>query len=63
MLVPIGITAVTLVKAIVSIAQGFGQQAIAERVEDVETLESLREYGVDLAQGFHLGRPQPLAAG
>jgi PAS domain S-box-containing protein len=50
-----------LVKAIVNIAQGFGQQTIAEGVEDAETLELLREYGVDLAQGFHLGRPQPLA--
>jgi PAS domain S-box-containing protein len=49
-----------LVKAIVNIAQGFGQQTIAEGVEDAETLELLREYGVDLAQGFHLGRPQPL---
>jgi EAL domain-containing protein (putative c-di-GMP-specific phosphodiesterase class I) len=50
-----------LVKAIVNIAQGFGQQTIAEGVEDAETLELLREYGVDLAQGFHLGRPQPIA--
>jgi EAL domain-containing protein (putative c-di-GMP-specific phosphodiesterase class I) len=49
-----------LVKAIVNIAQGFGQQTIAEGVEDAETLELLREYGVDLAQGYHLGRPQPL---
>jgi PAS domain S-box-containing protein len=50
-----------VVKAIVNIAQGFGQQTIAEGVEDAETLELLRAYGVDLAQGFHLGRPQPLA--
>jgi EAL domain-containing protein (putative c-di-GMP-specific phosphodiesterase class I) len=49
-----------LVNAIVNIAQGFGQQTIAEGVEDSETLELLRDYGVDLAQGFHLGRPEPL---
>lgn len=49
-----------LVSAIVNIAQGFGQQTIAEGVEDGETLELLRECGVDAAQGFYLGRPAPL---
>jgi len=49
-----------LVKAIVNIAHGLGQQTIAEGVEDSETLDLLREYGVELAQGFYLGRPQPL---
>ncbi len=49
-----------LVKAIVNIAHGFNQQTIAEGVENSETLDLLREFGVDLAQGFHLGRPQPL---
>ena len=49
-----------LVRAIVNIAQGFGLQTIAEGVEDVETLNLLREYGVDQAQGFYIGRPQPL---
>jgi len=52
-----------LVKAIVNIAQGFSQLTIAEGVEDSETLELLREYGVDLAQGFHIGRPRPLGPG
>jgi PAS domain S-box-containing protein len=51
-----------LVKAIVNIAHGLGQQTIAEGVENSETLDLLREYGVDLAQGFYLGRPQPLAS-
>jgi PAS domain S-box-containing protein len=46
-----------LVKAIVNLSQGFGLQTIAEGVEDEETLELLRSYGVDHAQGFHLGRP------
>ena len=49
-----------LVKAIVNIAHGLGQQTIAEGVENSETLDLLREYGVDLAQGFYVGRPQPL---
>jgi EAL domain-containing protein (putative c-di-GMP-specific phosphodiesterase class I) len=49
-----------LVKAMVNLALGFGQQTIAEGVEDAQTLELLREYGVDFAQGFHLGRPAPI---
>lgn len=49
-----------VVKAIVNLAQGFGCETIAEGVEDEETLVLLREYGVDFAQGYHLGRPAPL---
>lgn len=49
-----------LVKAIVNLAQGFGQETIAEGVEDERTLELLRRYGVDYAQGFHLGHPAPV---
>jgi PAS domain S-box-containing protein len=46
-----------VVQAIVSLARGFGHQTIAEGVEDAKTLELLRTYGVDFAQGYHLGRP------
>jgi PAS domain S-box-containing protein len=49
-----------LVKAIVGLARDFGYQTIAEGVENGETLERLQEYGVDFAQGFHLGRPAPI---
>ena len=45
------------VKAIVEIARGLGKRTIAEFVQDDETTRLLREYGVDMAQGFHLGRP------
>ncbi len=45
------------VKAIVEIARGLGKTTIAEFVEDDATERMLREYGVDMAQGFHLGRP------
>jgi EAL domain-containing protein (putative c-di-GMP-specific phosphodiesterase class I) len=48
-----------LVQAIVHIAQSFGQRTIAEGVEDEETLDLLRDLGVDFAQGYHLGRPGP----
>jgi PAS domain S-box-containing protein len=46
-----------LVRAIVGLGKDFGYETIAEGVEDVETLCLLKEYGVDFAQGFHLGRP------
>ncbi len=49
-----------LVKAIVNLAAEFGQTTVAEGVEDAETLELLRLYGVDYAQGFYLGRPEPI---
>jgi diguanylate cyclase (GGDEF)-like protein len=45
------------VKAIVQIARGLGKRTIAEFVEDEETRTMLQGYGVDMAQGFHLGRP------
>jgi diguanylate cyclase (GGDEF)-like protein len=45
------------VKAIVEIARGLGKTTIAEFVEDDETEQMLREFGVDMGQGFHLGRP------
>jgi PAS domain S-box-containing protein len=49
-----------VVDAIVSLAKGFGQQTVAEGVEDEATLQILRERGVDYAQGFHLGAPRPI---
>jgi diguanylate cyclase (GGDEF)-like protein len=45
------------VQAIVGIARGLGKRTIAEFVEDEDTACLLREYGVDMAQGYHLGRP------
>jgi EAL domain-containing protein (putative c-di-GMP-specific phosphodiesterase class I) len=51
-----------VVKAIVDVARGMDRRTIAEFVGDAATLELLRELGVDHAQGFHIGRPAPLAA-
>ena len=51
------------VQAIVQIARGLGKTTIAEYVQDDATAEMLREYGVDMAQGFHLGRPVAIAEG
>jgi diguanylate cyclase (GGDEF)-like protein len=52
-----------VVKAIVEIARGLGKRTIAEFVEDEDTTTMLREYGVDMAQGYHLGRPVDAAEG
>jgi len=49
------------VKHIHQIAKEFGKETIAEYVEDEETLDILKEIGVDYAQGFHLGRPHQLS--
>jgi diguanylate cyclase (GGDEF)-like protein len=51
------------VQAIVQIARGLGKRTIAEFVQDDETTQLLREYGVDMAQGYHLGRPVDSAEG
>lgn len=49
------------VQAIVQIARGLGKTTIAEYVQDDLTTQMLREYGVDMAQGYHLGRPVDVA--
>jgi EAL domain-containing protein (putative c-di-GMP-specific phosphodiesterase class I) len=46
-----------VVQALVSVAKGLGRRTIAEYVEGQETIELLRAYGVDCAQGFAIGRP------
>jgi PAS domain S-box-containing protein len=50
----------TVVETVVSLAKAFGQTTVGEGVEDQETFELLAALGVDHAQGYHLGRPQPL---
>lgn len=49
-----------VVKAVVELAKGMGKLTIAEFVGDRETLDVLRDLGVDYLQGFHLGKPAPL---
>lgn len=51
-----------VIAAIVDLAQGLGKRTIAERVGDQQTLETLQGLGVDLGQGFYLGRPTPLSS-
>jgi EAL domain-containing protein (putative c-di-GMP-specific phosphodiesterase class I) len=49
-----------VVTSIVAVADTFGMQTVAEGVEDAETLDALIEIGIDLAQGYYLGRPRPM---
>jgi len=50
-----------VVRAIVDIAKGLGKKTVAEFVGDAEAIRLLREIGVDCAQGYHIGRPRPVA--
>jgi PAS domain S-box-containing protein len=50
-----------VVSSIISIAEQFELNTIAEGVEDAETLALLAELGAHYAQGYHLGIPEPLA--
>jgi diguanylate cyclase (GGDEF)-like protein/PAS domain S-box-containing protein len=47
------------VKALVEAIHGYGKLAVAEFVETQAILEWVTELGVDYAQGYHFGRPQP----
>jgi PAS domain S-box-containing protein len=48
------------VHAMVGVAGDFGIKTIAEGVEDEATLELLGLMGVDYAQGYWIGRPEPI---
>ncbi len=49
-----------VVKAIVDMSSGLGKATIAEFVGDDRTMAMLRDYGVDYAQGYHVGLPLPV---
>lgn len=50
-----------MVKAMVEMARALGLQTVAEFVENESIMERLREYRVDFAQGYHVGKPKPIA--
>lgn len=47
------------VRALAEVARGFGKQTIAEFVEDELALEMVRDFGIDYAQGYFIGKPHP----
>jgi diguanylate cyclase (GGDEF)-like protein len=48
-----------LVKSIVALAKELRIRTVAEYVENAEVQQAVAEIGIDLAQGFHIGRPHP----
>jgi len=50
---------VVFVRALTDAVRGYGKTTVAEFVEDEATLAILREIGVDYAQGYLIGRPEP----
>jgi EAL domain-containing protein (putative c-di-GMP-specific phosphodiesterase class I) len=51
-----------MVRAMNDIAHALGKKTVAEFVEDEDCFQLLREYGVDYAQGLHLGKPEVIPA-
>jgi EAL domain-containing protein (putative c-di-GMP-specific phosphodiesterase class I)/GGDEF domain-containing protein len=51
-----------LVKSTIDLAHGLGLKVTAEGVESPTALALLRGMGCDMAQGYLIGRPKPLAA-
>ncbi len=47
-------------KSIVTLAKELQIKTIAEYVEDESILDEVRRFGIDYAQGYHVGRPSPL---
>ncbi len=50
-----------MVRSINEIGHMMGKHTIAEFVEDRKVLDILKRVGVDYAQGYEIGRPQPLS--
>lgn len=48
-----------LVRALASVCRELGKQTVAEFVDSPKTLQVVREYGIDYAQGYLIGRPGP----
>ena len=48
-----------VVKSIIDVAKGMGVKTVAEFVETQESLDLLKEWGIDYAQGYLIGKPDP----
>ena len=51
-----------IVRALVQACEGLGIKTIAEFVTDRTTMDMVEQLGVDFAQGYHLGMPEPVSA-
>lgn len=52
----------SVVRAVAQLASSMGIETVAERVESADLCDKLLDLGIDYAQGFHFGQPQPLAS-
>jgi EAL domain-containing protein (putative c-di-GMP-specific phosphodiesterase class I) len=48
-----------IVRSIVDLGHNLDLEVVGEGVENLETLEILRAFGCDAAQGYHVARPMP----
>lgn len=51
-----------MVRSMVEIAHCTGKSVVAEYIEDQATFDFLKAMDVDFGQGYHIGRPRPVAA-
>jgi EAL domain-containing protein (putative c-di-GMP-specific phosphodiesterase class I) len=51
----------SVVRAVTQLAASMGIETVAERVESASLCDKLIDIGIDYAQGFHFGQPEPLA--
>ncbi|GIH12458.1 EAL domain-containing protein [Rugosimonospora africana] len=50
-----------MVRSVVDICAALGIRTIAEFAEDAPTVDLLRGYGIEFAQGYAIGKPAPIA--
>ena len=50
-----------MLQDIIGLVRNRGHRILIEGVETDEQMALMREFGIDLAQGFHIGQPVPAA--
>jgi EAL domain-containing protein (putative c-di-GMP-specific phosphodiesterase class I) len=60
--VAINRTAAARIRAIARACRAFGVHTVAQHVEDRDTLNELRNLGLDYAQGYGISEPQPIGS-
>ncbi|RZU30388.1 diguanylate cyclase (GGDEF)-like protein [Blastococcus saxobsidens] len=51
--------AAAIVRSTLQLSRDLGMSMVVEGVEDAASLAALREWGCDIAQGYHISRPMP----
>jgi EAL domain-containing protein (putative c-di-GMP-specific phosphodiesterase class I) len=51
-----------IVRSTIELAHALGLRVVAEGIEDRRTLDTVKSFGCDYAQGFYFSRPVPAAA-